>query len=386
MQKIRQVTQFLAAGVVIVAGIPLAVNQVRQMSGTAAANGRAQRSGELAATALKSKDLDLAVRAYTDALIAAPDRDDFRTALSEAQAAQILESDGAVTVRNVLRLTAMLNDTASNGKPDDTLLLALGRLHMFRGQKDAARRRYEEVLARNPTHARALMYLGDLQLKASEFDNAQASLRKAAELDPTLTLAKFALGQVYLARKEWNEALPWLETAAKELPQNAQAAVAHGRALAGQEQWAEATKALEHALALDPGLVSVHALLGDAYLNTRRIEAAVGSYRLAWEKNRDLESLRKIGRVYVQLGSLEAAAGVFSQIRDLSPEEPEAHMILGIAAEAGKQLEVAEGAWKRCVELAEGKEQWAIVGQKCADFLMSGALPKKKPKAKTRIM
>lgn len=376
MQKIRQATQFIAAGVVIVAGIPLAMNQFRQLQDDAAAARRAVETAKLANTAAKAGDIDLAVRTYTDALNAAPGRDDLRLELTRAQARQVLAALDTLDPRTTLRLQASMEQARDRGDTSDEVLLALGRIRTARGQLDAARRTFEQVISANPKSAQGYLFLGDLQLKAGELDNAQATLKQAIELDSTLTLAKFALGQVLLSRKSFDEALPWLETAAREMPRNGQAALAFGRVLAAQQRWPDAMSALERALALEPNLVQVHALLGDAYLNTRRIESAIGSYKLAWTKAQDLESLRKVGRIYVQLGALEPAAGIFAQLTELVPDDPEPLMILGLVSNATGQREVAAGQWKRCVELSAAKPEWAKVGEKCTEL---AAAPPKGP-------
>jgi tetratricopeptide (TPR) repeat protein len=368
MQTLRQVVQLAAAGVVIAAGIPLAVNEYRQMSAAGEAADRARRAAARAEAAAQSGDLALAVRAWSDAVAAGPEQPAYRLGLAAAQARQILDDDAVVDARTAVRLQASLEDAIERGAGTEQHLLALGRLHLARGQRDAARRRFDQVLSTQPRHARALLYLGDLQFKSDELENAQTTLRKAVEADPTLTLAKFALGQVYAARGAWDDAAPLLETAARDLPRNAQAALAYGRALVIRQSWSDAQKFLERALALEPELAAAHGPLGDAYLNLRRVEAAVAAYRLSWEKARDLDSFKKLGRIYVQVGALDAAATIFNQIRDLAPQEPEPHMILGLAAHSAGRTDEARAAWARCTELGAANEAWAKIGEKCAEL------------------
>jgi tetratricopeptide (TPR) repeat protein len=380
MQTLRQVVQLAAAGVVIAAGIPLATNEYRSMSAHSEATDRAQRAATRAETAVQTGDLALAVRSFTEAIAARPDVLAYRMGLAAAQARQILDDESVVDARNVLRLQANLEDAVERGQGADTHLLALGRLYLFRGQRDAARRRFDQVLATNPRNGRALMYLGDLQFKSDELDNAKTTLRRAVEVDPTLTLAKFALGQVHATRGEWDDATPLLETAARELPRNAQAALAYGRALVARQSWADAQKSLERALTLEPELSAAHGPLGDAYINLRRVDSAIAAYRLAWEKARDLDSLKKLGRIYVQLGAVDAASAIFAQVRDLAPQEPEPHMILGLAAHAAGRVDEARAAWTRCAELGAANEAWAKIGAKCTELqAQGGAAGARKP-------
>lgn len=383
MQNLRQVTQFVAAGVVIAAGIPLALNEFRRLHEHGLAKARAAGFAHLAETAAGTSDFDLAVRAATDAVNAEPDQASHRRALALYTAQRALAAPESLEPRSVLRTQLILEEAVKNEQKSEEVLLALARIHMLRGHTDVAGRLFEQIVQAYPKSGRALMYQGDLQFKSGELDNAIATLTQAVTLDNSLVQAKFALGQVRLARKEHDEALPWLETAARELPKSGQAALAFGRVLAAKEQWPEAQKSLERALALDPSLVQAHAILGDVYIKNRQIEAAIGSYRIAWEKTRDLEAFRKIGRVYLQLGAIEAAGTVFAQIRDLAPDEPEPHLIVGIAASTAKQAEVAKQSWQRCIQLAEAREEWAAVGAKCKELLAAGGAPApaKKPKS-----
>lgn len=368
-------TQFVAAGVVIVAGIPLALNEFRRLHDRGLARERAAVFAHLAETAAGSADFDLAVRAATEAANAETDQPSHRRAVALHTAQRVLAAPETLEPRAAQRTQLVLEEAMASGQRDEEILLALGRVHMLRGHADAARRLFEQVVQAYPKSGRALMYQGDLQFKAGELDGAVATLTRAVTLDNTLTQAKFALGQVFLTQKQFDEALPWLETAARELPKSGQAALAYGRVLAAKDQWPEAQKSLERALALDPTLLQAHSILGDAYIKNRQIEAAIGSYRIAWEKNRDLEAFRKIGRVYLQLGAIEGAGNVFAQIRDLAPDEPEPHLIVGIAASAAKQPDAAKQSWARCVQLSEGHEAWAAVGAKCKELIDAGGAP-----------
>lgn len=385
VQNLRQVTQLVAAGVVIVAGVPLALNEFSALHQRGLAGDRAVEFARIGTDAAAARDFQLAIRAATEACRAAPDRADFRRSLTQYTAKSILSDPAASDSRVALRQQIILEEALGRRDADEEVQLALGRIYLLRGQTEASRRTFEQVVQANPKSGRALMYLGDLQLKTGELDNALATLKRAVAADDSLTEAKFALGQAHLARKDHESALPWLETAARELPRSGQASLALGRALAATSKWPEAQKALERALALDSTLVQAHAPLGDAYVAARMLEPAVGSYRLAWEKAHDLDAYRKLGRIYLQVGAADGASAVFSQIRDLAPSDPEPHLVLGLLANATKQPELARRSWERCIELAAASEQWQGVGAKCQEFMKAkGGGPVESGKAPRR--
>ncbi len=369
MNALPKPVQALTAGLLVAAAVPVAFNQFRLWGEANNVQARAAVSQRVADAAVATGDDELAVRAYTEASSLTPERLDLRKALGQAIARQVVNHPEALTTQNAVRLHKVLAESVDVGDQSELVALAIGRIHLFRGQHDAAQKTFDDVSKANPKNGMALLFLGDLQLKDDELDNAQATLRKALEADPTLTLARFALGQVYLQKQAFDDARPLLEQAVQEQPRNGQAQLALGRVYAGTKKWADAEKALERALTLDPNLTAAHGPLGDAYLNLGKVEPAVGSYRTAWEKNRDLESFRKIGRIQVQLGNVEAAAQIFNQIKDLTPEDPEPHLILGLAAQATKRPDLAARSWQQCVELAHGHDKLAFLEKKCGEYL-----------------
>jgi Flp pilus assembly protein TadD len=86
---------------------------------------------------------------------------------------------------------------------------------------------------------------------------------------------------------------------------------------------------------------------------------------MAYEKDRDLESYKKLGRAYVQMGDLERGSQVFSELKALLPEDPEPHLVLGLSARAAKRPDLARRSWERCVQLAQGREKDQAVGESC---------------------
>lgn len=351
MKTLALALQTLAAIAVLAAAVPITLNQWAQRGALAEARRRAAESASLAEQAVEAKDPALAAQAWSDALGLDPGNPRYRDGLMRAHVDAIL-NDAAVIAPDPLRLHAELADAVTRtSNPDARLLTAFGRVLQFRGQGEQARARFAQAVQADPNFADAHLYAGDAAFKDNKLDEASVALGRALELDPKLTLAKFALGQVRHLQKRPDEALKLLREAAEAIP-NGKVWLALGKVLIEKENWPEAEQALERALALDKNLVGAHALLAEAYLKSNRIEAAVGAFRLAYERAGDLEAYRKLGRLLARTGQVAEAITVFTEVRSLFPNDIEAHCQIGVAAMGGGQLDVAKAALEKCIELA----------------------------------
>ena len=351
MKKLAFALQTLAAVAVIAAAIPLTLNQWTARQARSHAQARAAGHATLAEQAVAAKDPALAAQAWSDAVALDPHEPRYREGLLRARVDAVI-SDAGVIATDPLRLHAELADAVTRTQaPDARLLVAFGRVLQFRGQAEQARARFVQATQADPNFADAHLYVGDAALKDGKLDEASVALGRALELDGKLILAKFALGQVRAEQKRPDEALKLLREAAEAIP-NGKVWFALGKALIQKDNWPEAERALERALALDKGLVQAHALLAEAYLKSQRLEAAVGAFRLAYERAGDIEAYRKLGRLFARTQQVEQAYTVFTELRSLFPNDIEAHCQIGTSALAMGQLEVSKAALEKCVALA----------------------------------
>ncbi|MCA9524769.1 MAG: tetratricopeptide repeat protein [Myxococcales bacterium] len=358
MKTLAQALQALAALAVLVAAVPVTLNQWAAREARQEAASRAALHASLAQEAAKAGDPALAAQAWSDALALDPGNADYRAGLLTAHVDAVLNDAGVINA-DPLRLHAEFADAVTrDASPPARLLVAFGRVLQYRGQGEQARARFAQAAKAQPDLADAHLYLGDAALKEGKLDEASVALGRALELDPRLTLAKFALGQVRLLQKRTDEALKLLREAAQAIP-NGKVWLALGRALVDKESWVEAEKALERALGLDKTLVLAHALLAEAYVRNGKLEAAVGALRLAYERAGDLEAYRKLGRLLAGTRQPGDALAVWGEIRSLFPEDVEAHCQIGANAVGAGQLEVARAALEKCLSLGADKPDLA---------------------------
>lgn len=140
-------------------------------------------------------------------------------------------------------------------------------------------------------------------------------------------------GKKYLERGNLPEAIAQFERAKELLPTNAAAWNYYGVALQRAGQAGPAADALQRALALNRNLVEAHFNLGCALLDQNRNEAAKAEFITynSLRHNSDPNGWLKLGIAQLRLGDIAGAEKSFVQLRDLSPNDPEADNGLGLA-------------------------------------------------------
>jgi tetratricopeptide (TPR) repeat protein len=358
MKNFSMVLQGLAAIAVLIAAVPLTLNQLDMRTQRNQVRERAHWHGSLGDAAVEAGDHLLAAQSYADALAMDPGNAKYKAGLLDANVTRIL-SDASVIKSDPLRLHAQLADAVTRmPDPSARILTAFGRVLQFRRQGEQAVARFEQAVKVDPKFADAHLYLGDAALKSKKLETASKHLGLALELKPDMAVARFALGQLRLQQDKTDEAITLLTKAAETLP-NGKVYMALGRAHLRNKAWVKAEQALERALALDRTQVGAHRLLADAYVANKKFEAAAGAYKLAYERARDVDAYRKLGRLFARSGQPQAALKIFNELRSLFPDDVEAHCQIGNTSFALRQLGVAKVAFEKCLELGTDKPDYA---------------------------
>lgn len=349
----------LAAG-----GLPLALNEWSRLLQRRGAEARAMAFATTAEAARQTGDLDLAASAFTEAVGAAPDHGLYRERLLDTQVEQLVAGSAQLTPRSARRLAAELATALAGPKAGDArYTLAMGRILQLREQPEAARAMFQKVVEKSPDNVQAQLFLGDAWLKSGKYEEAAVALERATGLDPKNAEARFALGQTRLFQDKFEDAERLLSEASITLNRNPVLLRGLGKAQLRLKKFADAVDSLERALTLDRNLDGVHALLGEAYANAGKVEAAIGALRVAWEKSQDVNAYRNLGRVLLQVGRHAEAVQVFKTLQALDPQDPEPLIALSMAAQAAGDLESATIALKRADELVSKAEDPNVVEQ-----------------------
>ena len=139
----------------------------------------------------------------------------------------------------------------------------------FAGQKDEARRLFQELVARYPG-TRGVHFAYGLVLSREGSPDALPMLRREVELFPDNGEAHLEIAFDILERGNPSEALASARTAARLLPESPWSHFALGRALLATGSVDEAVAELERASALGPEARDVYVALAQAYARAGR--------------------------------------------------------------------------------------------------------------------
>ena len=206
--------------------------------------------------------------------------------------------------------------------PDDADMhnsLGVVREHQKRDQE--AEIHYLEALGIAPDHARARVNLGKLYLEQRRLGEARTAFEEALVQDPRPANQREAhhnLGYVHMFRREYRQAY-----------------LSYRRALQAQERpltWYglanacahlglidEQVRALERAVQLDPEFAPAYRNLGALYLQRGGLAAAEKALLLAVDNDSSSPvAYRHLGTLYTRLGRLDQARAAFERASQLS--------------------------------------------------------------------
>jgi len=218
-------------------------------------------------------------------------------------------------------------------------------------QPEAAALQYEQALRLNPQDTETLLILGNLRVESGHFREARELYLRALELDPSNELAGRMFDAIDAGREATveadpdtlyrearslvqrgrpDEAIGTLEKLLRACPEHSLAQNDLGCLLFGRGEAEKARIHYEKAVAANPHNVMALKNLADVYfVEAGRLEDALQLYhRILQEQPRDVEALKAIGSICIQLERYTDAAEIFRLIRALDPADEESVRIL----------------------------------------------------------
>jgi predicted TPR repeat methyltransferase len=239
------------------------------------------------------------------------------------------------------------------GELDDILQAAI--THHSAGRLDEAARLYQEVLARDPRHARALNYLGAVALQTNRPDQARDLFERAIAAAPGLAEAYNNLGLALQRTGRLDAALAAYEQAVALKPTLADAHfhLAAAARVAGSSERAE--RAYRAAITADSRLASAYVELGALLQGQRRLDDAAAVYLQALAVRDDYAPvLTNLSVVRHQQGSLDDAIALAERAQRAAPDVAEHATNLGILLLERGQLDEARVAFQGALALDPG--------------------------------
>lgn len=260
-----------------------------------------------------------------------------RAAEKDGVTSQEIETEGDLILRSGNLPMAMVKYCRALEKAPDNVNLRykIGRLLLVGGASEPALQAFQEVLQRDPGHARAYQGVGRAHFQMNHLDQAEAAFTKALTLDNTLWQSNVFLGIIYDYKKDFTRAIWEYRTAIEAKPDKGMLYNNLGVAYAMSRRYKDAVGAYREAVAKGYTASRVYNNLGAALGKLRAYDRALEAFTKGGGEARAYNNL---GCIFLDQGEYERAIRSFNRAIALKP---------GFYETANDNLNAAKRAWAR---------------------------------------
>jgi putative PEP-CTERM system TPR-repeat lipoprotein len=228
----------------------------------------------------------------------------------------------------------------------------LARLDLRENDRDAARRRYQAFLDRDPNSEPALIGLAAvLRTTGADARVIEKLLKQAVAGNPVSVSAHSALINFYMRSGNFVAALGAAQAAQAALPGEARIVRAVGMTQLAVGETRQALASLARLAEMQHGAAEPQVLLAKAHMAARQPDDAIKALRAALAIRPDLDSAqREIAAVYVATGRHEDALREARAVQARRPQHPLGYVLEGEIYLAEKKLELAERTYRAALK------------------------------------
>jgi putative PEP-CTERM system TPR-repeat lipoprotein len=229
----------------------------------------------------------------------------------------------------------------------------LVQLDLHDNKRDAARKRYEAVLEKEPNNEQALLGAAVLlRITGASGQEIEKLLRHAVASNPSSPNARGTLINFYLRNRDFPRALAAAQEAWVALPNNAAMMNALGSAQLAAGETVQAIATFTRLAEMAPKAPEPLVQLARAHLVAKKPDDAIKALRAALALRPDLSTIeRDIAGIYVATGRHAEALAEAHRVQKEHPEQPLGYALEGEIYIAQKNLDAAE----RTYSMALGK-------------------------------
>ena len=221
-----------------------------------------------------------------------------------------------------------------------------------RGQFDAAKMFYDQVLAINPRHPDGLHLSGLIAHQNGQIELALERLRKAAQAQPKNAMYRGNLANALAAAGMIEEAQSHYQRAAKLAPNEPQFALGIANCLAMMKRFAEAEAQFRSLTARFPNIALGWFNYANVVRDQNRVRDSIALYERAIEAGpAQIEPYINLGGVLLSLGKFDAAESTYRKALTLDPDDPRLLCNLASVLIDRGQFADAEAACRRAVAI-----------------------------------
>jgi len=238
-------------------------------------------------------------------------------ALAHLRLGQAYERSRRAEAREAYAQAHELRERA--GEPDRLLIEAHYQRFVERDRARSAAL-FEELLARDPKHAEALLALINFNRETHQFDRALEFGRRALAVNPRFSAAWNAVGYTHLLRHDYGNAIDAFKRCAEIDPRDANAPDSLGDTYTEAQIFDDALRAYERVFELRPDFFDYAALWKMGEVHFLKGDGQSAGTRIAEFLGRTGDARRPLGyqtlaRIDLYQGRLGAARGNFARAR-----------------------------------------------------------------------
>ena len=223
----------------------------------------------------------------------------------------------------------------------------VAELLMVEGRYDEALKHIEEMVVKEPDHARARLLRGILWMKKGKTAEARAEILKARELDPESAEGHYFYGLTFLKDKEYGLSLPEILRAVEKRPDSIKTRLALAYIYFKTGELLQALDGLDGILAVHPGNQWARSLRAAVHLQLKNYEEAASDYRYLIDKGHPTAGMRfHLAEIYKAQGKLDDALKVLGEILNRDTDSVQ-------ALEETAKIYFAKGAYGKAIDLCD---------------------------------
>jgi putative PEP-CTERM system TPR-repeat lipoprotein len=213
---------------------------------------------------------------------------------------------------------------------------------------DAARQRFESVLAKDPRNLSAMVAIAELRARAgAKPEEVVALLQKAISVHPAAPAARLNLIAYQIRIKDFKNAMLTAQQAMAAIPDNPQVLAVAGQAHQVAGETNQAISIYRKLAALEPKSAVPYLRMADAQFAAKQTDDAIENLRKALDLDPDfLHAQQGLARVYVESGRAKEAIAVAREVQKQRPKEPIGYALEGDIHASQKNWAEAASAYR----------------------------------------
>ena len=228
----------------------------------------------------------------------------------------------------------------------------LAKLDMAEKKPEDAKKRFENIVAKDPKNTQAWLAMAELQARSgAKPDELAGLIGKAIAANPVDVAARLALVNLYLGTKEPKKAVAAAQEAQGALPDNPAILDAEGRAQQAAENFNQALTIYGKLAQLLPNSIQPHLRTAEVHLAAKNKDASMQSLRKALSIVPDsIEAQRGIMMLELDAGRTSEAVAIAKNIQKQHPKNAVGYLLEGDSYALSKSWREAAVAYRNGVK------------------------------------